>query len=67
MNDNLPILKHIEITKNKGSYKTFYNSSILITSNYLIVITDEFDDKNNLKFTNHEVINLLEIKSYKTK
>ena len=67
MNDNLPIFKHIEITKKKGTYKTFSNSSILITGDYLIIITNDFSDKNYLNFTNHEVIRLSEIKSYKTK
>lgn len=67
MNDNLPTFKHIEIEKNKGTYKTFSNSSILITGDYLIIITNDFSDKNYLNFTNHEVIHLSEIKSYKTK
>ena len=67
MNENLPIFKHIVIEKNKGTYKSFSNSSILITGDYLIVTTNEFSDENYLKLTHNEVIRLSEIKSYQTK
>ena len=65
MNENLQIFKHIEIEKNKGTYKTFSNASILLTGNYLIVITKEYFDNQELSISN--IFNLSEIKSYKTK
>jgi hypothetical protein len=67
MNYNLPVFKHIEITKKNGSYASYNESSILITGDYLIIIVNDFTDKHYLNFTKHEVIHLSEIKSYKTK
>ena len=66
MNYNLPVFKHIEITKKNGSYSTYGQSSILITGDYLIIIKHNYENEV-ITYTEHAVINLAEIKSYKTK
>jgi hypothetical protein len=66
MNYNLPIFKHIEITKKNGSYSSYGQSSILITGDYLIIIKHNYEN-DVISYTEHDVINLSEIKSYKTK
>lgn len=67
MNYNLPVFKRIEILKVNGSYSSYSESSILITGDYLIVISKELDDSGDYNHTKHEIINLSQIKSYKTK
>ena len=66
--DTLPIFKSIEIIKHTGlsiSYHT--NASILITGDYMIIIKKDLTELGNLNHTKHDIINLTEIKSYKTK
>lgn len=66
MNYNLPVFKHIEITKKNSSYISYNESSILITGDYLIIIKHNYENEAII-YTEHDVINLSEIKSYKTK
>jgi hypothetical protein len=63
MHNNLPIFKKIQITKKNGSYLSHSESSLLISGDYLIIITINDD----LNYVEHNVIPLLEIKSYITK
>jgi hypothetical protein len=63
MHNNLPIFKKIQITKQNGSYLSHSESSLLISGDYLIIITINDD----LNYVEHNVIPLLEIKSYITK
>lgn len=63
MHNNLPIFKKIQITKKNGSYLSRSESSLLISGDYLIIITINDD----LNYVEHSVIPLLEIKSYITK
>ena len=45
MHNNLPIFKKIQITKKNGSYLSHSESSLLISGDYLIIITIN-DDLN---------------------
>jgi hypothetical protein len=63
MHNNLPIFKKIQITKKNGSYLSHSESSLLISGDYLIIITINDD----LNYVEHNVTPLLEIKSYITK
>lgn len=63
MNYNLPVFKHIEIAKKNNTYSSYSESSILITGDYLIIVKHNYENE----VTEHDVINLSEIKSYKTK
>jgi hypothetical protein len=63
MHNNLPIFKKIQITKKNGSYLSHSESSLLISGDYLIIITIN----NDLNCVEHNIIPLLEIKSYITK
>lgn len=63
MHNNLPIFKKIQITKKNGSYLYHSESSLLISGDYLIIITIN----NDLNCVEHNIIPLLEIKSYITK
>ena len=66
MNYNLPVFKSIQIEKKNGAYESYGDSSILITGDYLIVIKHNYEN-HNIIYTEHNIINLSEIKSYKTK
>jgi hypothetical protein len=63
--DNLPIFKSIEIIKHKGTSINYTNASMLITGDYLIIIKKDLSELSYLNHTQHDVINLSEIKSYK--
>jgi hypothetical protein len=66
--DTLPIFKSIEIIKHTGLSISYYsNASILITGDYMIIIKKDLTELGNLNHTQHDIINLSEIKSYKTK
>lgn len=66
--DTLPIFKNIEIIKHNGLSTSYYtNASILITGDYMIIIKKDLTELNYLNYTQHDIINLSEIKSYKTK
>jgi hypothetical protein len=65
---SLPIFNTIEILKKENNSIVnlkFENASMLLTGNYLIVITKESYDTYESSISN--VFNLSEIKSYKTK
>jgi len=65
---SLPIFNTIEILKKENNSIVnlkFENASMLLTGNYLIVITKESFDTYESSISN--VFNLSEIKSYKTK
>jgi hypothetical protein len=65
---SLPIFNTIEILKKQNNCILnikFENASMLLTGNYLIVITKEYFDAYESSINN--VFNLSEIKSYKTK
>lgn len=66
MNYNLPVFKRIEIAKKNNTYSSYSQSSILITGDYLIIIKHNYENEVII-YTEHDVINLSEIKSYKTK
>jgi hypothetical protein len=66
--DTLPIFKSIEIIKHTGLSISYYSTaSILITGDYMIIIKKDLTELGNLNHTQHDIINLSEIKSYKTK
>jgi hypothetical protein len=67
MNYNLPVFKSIQIEKKNGAYESYGDSSILITGDYLIVIKHNYYENDTIVYTEHNIINLSEIKSYKTK
>ena len=65
---NLPTFNTIEVLKKENNSilnLKFENASMLLTGNYLIVITKESFDTYESSI--HNVFNLSEIKSYKTK
>ena len=65
---SLPIFNTIEILKKENNSIVnlkFENASMLLTGNYLIVITKEYFDAYESSISN--VFNLSDIKSYKTK
>jgi hypothetical protein len=65
---NLPIFNTIEILKKENNSIVnlkFESASMLLTGNYLIVITKEYIGTYESSISN--VFNLSEIKSYKTK
>jgi hypothetical protein len=66
MNYNLPVFKSIQIQKRNGTYESYGESSILITGDYVIIIKNYYEN-GNISYSEHNVINLSEIKSYKTK
>ena len=65
--DSLPIFKSIEISTRSGKSIYYTNVSLLITGDYLIIIKKDLTELNYLNHTQHDIINLSEIKSYKTK
>lgn len=65
--DTLPVFKNIEIINHRGNSIYYTNASLLITGNYLIIIKKDLTENGDLNHTQHDVINLSEIKSYKTK
>lgn len=63
MNNNSPIFKKIQITKKNCAHLSYSESSLLISGDYLIIITID----NDLNCVEHNIIPLNEIKSYITK
>ena len=65
--DSLPLFKKIEIVTKTCKTIYYTNASLLITGDYLVVIKKEFTEDGDLNHTQHDIINLSEIKLYKTK